>query len=84
MSHTRPAPIMPKLVLLALDGNTPLPDRAQEAFGRSAFATLVASGAAGAGNPKKENCMSKQEEASLILQLYELRREDTMRKARDW
>ena len=29
-------------------------------------------------------CMSKQEEAGLILKLYELRREDTMRKARDW
>jgi hypothetical protein len=28
--------------------------------------------------------MSKQEEAALILKLYELRREDTMRKARDW
>jgi len=28
--------------------------------------------------------MSKQDEASLILKLYELRREDTMRKARDW
>ena len=28
--------------------------------------------------------MSKQEEASLILELYELRREETMRKARDW
>jgi hypothetical protein len=28
--------------------------------------------------------MSKQEEASLILKLYDLRREDTMRKARDW
>jgi hypothetical protein len=28
--------------------------------------------------------MSKQEEANLILRLYELRREDTMRKARDW
>ena len=26
----------------------------------------------------------KQEEAGLILKLYELRREDTMRKARDW
>ena len=26
----------------------------------------------------------KQEEAALILKLYELRREDTMRKARDW
>jgi hypothetical protein len=28
--------------------------------------------------------MSKQEEAGLILKLYELRRESTMRKARDW
>jgi len=28
--------------------------------------------------------MSKQEEAQLILKLYELRREETMRKARDW
>ena len=28
--------------------------------------------------------MSKQEEAELILKLYELRREETMRKARDW
>ncbi len=28
--------------------------------------------------------MSKQEEAQLILKLYELRRETTMRKARDW
>ena len=28
--------------------------------------------------------MSKHEEASLILRLYELRREETMRKARDW
>ena len=28
--------------------------------------------------------MSKQDEAGLILKLYELRREDTMRKARDW
>ena len=28
--------------------------------------------------------MSIQEEAGLILRLYELRREDTMRKARDW
>ena len=28
--------------------------------------------------------MSKQEEAGLILRLYELRREDAMRKARDW
>lgn len=28
--------------------------------------------------------MSKQAEAGLILKLYELRREDTMRKARDW
>ena len=28
--------------------------------------------------------MSKQEEAGLILNLYDLRREETMRKARDW
>ncbi len=28
--------------------------------------------------------MSKQEEANLILKLYELRREETMRVARDW
>jgi hypothetical protein len=28
--------------------------------------------------------MSIQEEAGLILKLYELRREETMRKARDW
>jgi hypothetical protein len=28
--------------------------------------------------------MSKQEEAGLIIKLYELRREETMRKARDW
>jgi hypothetical protein len=28
--------------------------------------------------------MSKQEEAGLILRLYELRREETMRAARDW
>jgi hypothetical protein len=28
--------------------------------------------------------MSKHEEASLILKLYDLRREETMRKARDW
>jgi hypothetical protein len=28
--------------------------------------------------------MSLQEEAGLILKLYELRREDTMRQARDW
>jgi hypothetical protein len=28
--------------------------------------------------------MSKQEEARLILELYDLRREETMRKARDW
>ena len=28
--------------------------------------------------------MSIQDEAGLILQLYELRREDTMRKARNW
>jgi len=28
--------------------------------------------------------MSKHEEADLILKLYDLRREATMRKARDW
>src|SRR5215471_18266677 len=28
--------------------------------------------------------MSKQDEGSLILKLYELRREETMRKARNW
>jgi len=28
--------------------------------------------------------MSKHDEASLILKLYELRRDETMRKARDW
>ena len=28
--------------------------------------------------------MSKEEQAGLILKLYELRREDTMRAARDW
>lgn len=28
--------------------------------------------------------MSKQEEAGLILKLYELRREEVLRKARDW
>jgi hypothetical protein len=28
--------------------------------------------------------MSKQEEAGLVLKLYDLRREETMRKARDW
>ncbi len=28
--------------------------------------------------------MSKQAEADIILKLYELRREETMRKARDW
>ncbi len=28
--------------------------------------------------------MSKQDEGGLILRLYELRREETMRKARDW
>ncbi len=28
--------------------------------------------------------MSKQDEAALILELYTLRREDTMRQARDW
>src|SRR6476660_7662663 len=28
--------------------------------------------------------MSKQDEAALILKLYELRRDETLRKARDW
>jgi hypothetical protein len=28
--------------------------------------------------------MSKQDEAGLILKLYELRRDETLRKARDW
>src|SRR5580704_17159723 len=39
-----------------------------------------------AGNHLKgvSSSMSKQEEAGLILKLYDLRREDTMRKARDW
>jgi hypothetical protein len=38
-----------------------------------------------AKNPNKEfSFMSKQEEAGLILRLYEIRREETMRKARDW
>ena len=32
----------------------------------------------------QEDPMSKQEEAGLVLKLYELRREETMRKARDW
>jgi hypothetical protein len=41
--------------------------------------------AKGAQSKMKESLsMSKQEEACLILKLYELRREDTMRKARDW
>jgi hypothetical protein len=31
-----------------------------------------------------EDYMSKHEEAELILKLYDLRREETMRKARDW
>ncbi|MGH9640298.1 MAG: DUF4760 domain-containing protein, partial [Bryobacteraceae bacterium] len=31
-----------------------------------------------------EQLMSKQEEAGLILKLYELRREEVMRKAREW
>src|SRR5579864_802615 len=33
---------------------------------------------------KEMSPMSKQEEAGLILKLYELRREETMRTARDW
>jgi len=32
----------------------------------------------------KENFMAIQDEAALILQLYDLRREPTMRAARDW
>jgi len=38
-------------------------------------------------NPSRESeglSMSKHEEADLILKLYDLRREATMRKARDW
>src|SRR5690349_23066491 len=35
-------------------------------------------------NAERKSPMSKQEEAGLILKLYELRREETMRKARDW
>src|SRR5579863_9627021 len=35
-------------------------------------------------NKKEQSQMSKQEEGGLILKLYELRREETMRKARDW
>jgi hypothetical protein len=35
-------------------------------------------------NLKGDFVMSKQEEAGLILKLYELRREETMRQARDW
>jgi len=39
----------------------------------------------GASKNKKElSIMSKQEEAGLILKLFELRREEKMRKARDW
>jgi hypothetical protein len=35
-------------------------------------------------NLKGDSVMSKQEEAGLVLKLYELRREETMREARDW
>jgi hypothetical protein len=35
-------------------------------------------------NNERIFAMSKQAEAELILKLYDLRREDTMRKARDW
>jgi hypothetical protein len=35
-------------------------------------------------NKKELSLMSKQEEAGLILELYNLRREETMRKARNW
>jgi hypothetical protein len=34
--------------------------------------------------PKELSIMSKQEEAGLILKLYDLRREETMRNARNW
>src|SRR6202453_748061 len=37
-----------------------------------------------AENSQRSDSMSKQEEAGLILKLYELRREEVMRKARDW
>src|SRR3954452_4408750 len=40
---------------------------------------MAAVHAVATGNP-----MSKQQEAELILRLYELRRDETMRKARDW
>src|SRR5260370_9826014 len=33
---------------------------------------------------KRESVMAKQEEAGLIIKLYELRREASMRQARDW
>jgi hypothetical protein len=33
---------------------------------------------------REETSMSKHEEAELILKLYDLRREETMRQARDW
>jgi hypothetical protein len=36
------------------------------------------------GPEELTSLMSKQAEAELILKLYELRREETMRKARDW
>jgi hypothetical protein len=36
------------------------------------------------GKAAEEKTMSKQEEGHLILELYELRREETMRKARNW
>jgi hypothetical protein len=36
------------------------------------------------GSYKGAIIMSKHEEANLILKLYELRRDETMRKARDW
>jgi hypothetical protein len=35
-------------------------------------------------NPLKEMTMSKQHDADLILKLYDLRREATMREARNW
>src|ERR1700735_3883046 len=41
-------------------------------------------GGRSAENSQRSDSMSIQEEAGLILKLYELRREETMRKARDW
>jgi hypothetical protein len=67
----------------SLDTNMVHRARSQSNFG---FGTLMARGAVSAGNQKPRSIlfMSKQEEAGLILRLYELRRDETMRKARDW